>query len=215
MNFKDLQDEVLATRFDESQRPRVKRWLNLRYQWLWNQADWNFKHVPASDFVITGGSATPTMPGDFARVGELYDDQGTPLGYLKPSDWDEYNLPPNQASNVRSSYFTVIDRQIYLYPTPSAATYKLSYKRRLSHVDASVGVIGGIFVEDGDQPLWPAEHDYVLVVDAVILGQQMSQDPTWTMLVEQRDQLLASMKRDLVVEQAEQFEQWGDFWSPC
>jgi len=38
MTYKQLQDEVIALRFDESRRASVKSWLNLRYAALWDKA---------------------------------------------------------------------------------------------------------------------------------------------------------------------------------
>lgn len=207
MDFKEFQDEVISTRFDESDRDHIKRWLNLRYQWIWNQADWSFKRPPKANLAVS--SATPTMPADFAKALRVYDDQGNELVYVDQNEWEFYSLQPGSTPN-RASAYTVIDRQLYLYPTPTSATYKLAYKRRLSHVDATLGVVGGIMIEDTDQPLWPAEHDFVLVLEAVMLGQQLRNDPTWTMLVPARDEALDGMKSDLVWQVEEQVgEQWG------
>lgn len=197
MTYKDFQDSVIATRFDESDRAEIKRWLDLRYQWIWSAADWNFRRVAMSTLAVAGGSRTPAMPSDFSRPNRLYDDLGCRLDYLAPAKWEERFL--GDTSSVRPVAYTVSDRQLYLGPTPDKDySFSLSYDRRLSHVDPSLGVIGGTMQDDGDQPLWPAEHDYLLVVDTVILGQQMRQDPTWQTLIRQRDELLEGMKRDLV-----------------
>lgn len=207
MTFLELQDAVIANRFDVSDRTAVKAWINQSYEWIWNRADWDFKRVAATNFSVS--SATPAMPADFAKALRLYDELGDQLQYLEPNEWEALSVQPGATSGGRATQFTVIERQIKLLPTPSSATYKLAYQRRLSHVDASLGIIGGIMVENTDQPLWPAEHDSVLVVAGTIAGQRQRQDPTAEMLVPERDELLESMRRDLTSNVTEQNEQWS------
>lgn len=214
MTFKELQDEVIALRFESSQRASIKSWINLRYSYIWNLADWGFKTVSQIDLPVTAASRTPTMPPDLAKVLDVYDTTGCQLNFLPRQNFESMYPPTGiYASTSTQGDYTVIDRQIYLDFAPgSNQTFKIDYKRRLSHVDTVAGITGGIMIEDADQPLWPAEHDYALVVDTVILGQQILNDPTWTQLVPQRDELLQSMKNDLTWNKEETVTQWsGDY----
>src|SRR5436190_5406243 len=176
MTYKELQDAVMTVRFDEDDRPRIKSWLDLRYQWIWSQANWTFKYVSLAPLAVTSGDATPAMLPDFAKAQSLFDELGNPLVYVDPDDFDFLTAQPTTFG--RPSLYTVANRQISIFPAPSAnVNYKLSYTRRLSHVDPILGIVGGTMQVDDDQPLWPAEHDYVLVIDTAILGQQISNDP--------------------------------------
>jgi hypothetical protein len=215
VTYKQLQDECIALRFNEGNRASVKFWLNLRYAAVWNMADWHFKHVKGASLAVTAGDNTPTMPTDFAKSEGLFDQYGSPLDYLEPDCWREAYLYVPLSVGPAEAY-TVIDREIWLGPTPSGtATYTLSYQRRLSHVDGPSGLIAaGVMVNDNDQPLWEAEYDYLLVLEACILGCQLLEF-SYGELVPQRDEILAGMKEDLqtgttVTEGA--LVQWGGTW---
>jgi hypothetical protein len=210
VTFKNLQDEVMLQRFTgELNRASVKSWLNVRYTAIWNAADWYFKHVRNKALVISASDPTPTMPSDFAESEGLYDQDGSPLIYVTPRDFDETAL--GVVSSGTPYAYTVVDREIWLYPTPPAATFKQSYRRRLCHIDGPSGLVAaGIMVDDSDQPLWGAEFDYLLVLDAQMLGMQLQNDPTWADLKPARDELLESLRGDsLASRQANEVLVWG------
>ena len=208
MTFEQIQDSVIALRFHEGKRTEVKNWINTAYQKIWNEANWSFKKVRDQNFSITAGDSTPTMPTDLSKVTQITDFNGSPLVYIPDWQYDEA-FAGDTATGV-PQYYTVIDRQVHLAPIPSGnSTFKISYKRRLSHVDPVSGVVGGIMVEDGDQPIWAAEYDYVLVLEATIIGQQTEKDPNWRELQPQRDALLISMREDLTSDVSGQVLQWG------
>ena len=199
MNFDALADEVIALRFNEAERANVKSWINLCYSRLWDYADWNFK-TTSGVLTIGAGDNTPTMPADFGKAISLHDSLGRKIVYLSPQEWDEMFLL-NPGATSTPSYYKVINRQIYLGSTPAVAgTMQLAYKRRISHVDSVSGIVGGVFVEDSDLPLWPTEHDYVLVLETVLLGQRIEGDPTEPFLMRARDEALQAMINDLVGE---------------
>lgn len=211
MTFKELQDEVIAMRFDESRRTSVKSWINLRYAAIWNKQDWTFKHVAGVSLAVVAGNKLPSLPEDFSRSEGIFDQYGEPLSYLDPSDWNDYFSDP-QLTNGAPWAYKIVDREVYLGPTPEATTtFTINYVRRMAHVDGATTLdTPGTMVQDDDQPIWEAEYDYTLVVDACILGQQMLNDPTWSQLVPQRDELLAGMERDLARSQeGETFGPWG------
>lgn len=196
MTFKQLQDAVIGLRFNDGDRDSVKFWINQSYTKIWNHANWSFK-TTSSDIAVASGDNSPAMPADFGKALELYNADGARLIYLSRRDFEELFLPDTDTQG-NASYYTVIDRQIYLSNAAgSELTYQLSYRRRVSHVDPVSGIIGGVLISDGDQPIWPAEHDYVLVLEATMLGQQLNNDPTWQDLKPARDEALESMKDDL------------------
>lgn len=211
MTFKQLQDEAILLRFNEGNRASVKSWLNLRYAAIWAKADWHFKHVRNQNVSVTASDPTPTIPNDFAKSEGIYDGNGDALTYLTPREFDgeAYQVPATTAPTP--GYFTIVDRELWLFPTPpGTATYKLSYLRRLAHIDSGTGLAAaGVMVNDSDSPIWDAEYDYLLVLEAVILGCQVLEFP-YADLVAQRDEILAAMIADLVGGQQGELQQWGD-----
>lgn len=209
MNFLELQNEVILNRFTQQRRPSVKSWINFGYAQIWDYFDWPFKRVSGANLAIVSGDATPTMPADFGRATRLYDERGEEIPYIRPNEWEfeQFPVPP---SSGRVSRFTIVNGAIELAPTPSlTTTYRLSYKRRLSHVDAGLGVVGGIMAQDTDQPIWDAEWDYLLVLETQMLGMQLLSDPTALALQPARDSALARMKSALLEDIDEQAEIWG------
>lgn len=141
----------------------------------------------------------------------LVDIDGTPLTYYEPVEFTR-TFAAEQTTTGTPAAYTVVDREIVLSPSPAASTtFALSYVRRLARIEGSSGLVrAGSLSSDDDQPLWDAEYDYTLVIDATILGQQMLNDPTWQYLVPQRDELVETMTRDLTrAERGEQFGPWG------
>lgn len=214
MNFLDIQNEIISTRFDESRRAQVKLWIQSRYATLWSAANWNFRHVLDASFAVTSGANNPTMPTDLSSVEAIIDNFGQPLAYLGPMAWRDQFLSSSTVTGQPSSY-TMVAGQVYLGPTPQAsATFLISYARRVSHLDASGNVVSGNLSADTDRPIWSqtnfAEYDYILVLDGMMLGQQMLNDPTAYTLQGQRDELLQAMKSDLVGSvEGEYMGQWG------
>jgi hypothetical protein len=206
MTYRQLQDEVIALRFDESKRASVKSWLNIGYQRLWAARDWSFKHTSAF-LTLNAGDNSPSMPLDFARAEALYDSQGFELPYLSRPEWEQDFL---YAVSGKAAAWTVIDRQIYIGPKlENADTLSLAYKRRLAIVSATSGVIGGTLQADTDQPLWPAEHDYLLVLEAAVLGETLLDGLSSADLMARRDEALQAATSDLAGPQVPGVRVWG------
>src|SRR2546423_10183619 len=135
MLFRQLQDEVIALRFtgDESRRASVKSWINLSYAAIWAMHDWHFKHVKGVNMSVTAGDNTPTVPSDFAKAEGLYDANGNRITFLDEATFNDSYLDPRVGSGLVAEY-SVIDRELWLGPTPSSSsTFTLSYERRLAH----------------------------------------------------------------------------------
>lgn len=208
MTFKQLQDEVIALRFQEGRRASIKSWINARYAYLWALEDWTFKRVPPTNITVVNGSRTPAMPTDFGHAERLFDDQGAELAAMDVNDWDE--AFKWDTSTGRPSSYTLVSRQLYLGPTPNANyTFTMSYTRRLTHVDSITGITGGVMVEDADQALWPAEYDYLLVLEAAMMGMQLEKDEGWQDLRVPRDELLEAMRGDLTSDAVATKTQYG------
>lgn len=213
MNYVDIQNEIISLRFDESRRDQVKNWIKIRYAALWAQADWNFRDVMDASLPIVAGSNTPVMPSDLSSVEAIVDNYGQALGYLEPMAWRDTFLSSSTVTGTPIAY-TMIAGQAYLGPTPqSSATFLISYDRRVSRLVGGV-VTSGNFSGDSDKPIWSTtgfeEYDYLLVLDAMMLGQQVLNDPTAYTLQGQRDELFQAMKGDLVGNTEGEFRgQWG------
>lgn len=211
MTYKNIQDEVIALRFDTSLLSSVKQWINMSYAKIWAEADWVFKHVNAASFSVVGGNNSPTMPADFGEIEGLYDNFGTRIEYLAPDVWRDFYSDPTIPSSATSVAYTVVNGQVLLGPTPgSSATYKLAYERRVSYLATGVTLTQGAMSGDTDVPLWPAEYHYALVLDACLIGGNLMDDLGAPAIQAERDALLAAMKDDLTSETSnEPGTQWG------
>jgi hypothetical protein len=183
MTFKNMQDEIIDLRFNETNRTRVKRWLNATEAKVWSAFEWPFKFVEAASLPIGSGDYTPDMtmlPG-FFRVarGGFQDDLGNVLRYMAPDDFDENYRGTMNVESGRPRDFTVRNAQIYLGPTPDADyTYTISYERDLVHFNTNGDLIGGEMTADSDYPVWGSSFHYLLVPGAMELGLVMVNDPT-------------------------------------
>jgi hypothetical protein len=195
MTFDDLADAVIRNRFQESNRTDVKLWLNASYTAIWQEADWYFKHVTAAPWTVTAGDDAPAMFSDFAEAEGVFNENGEPLIYLPQKQLEDNYLGDDGSGS--SEAYTVVGREIILAPTPATTrTYYLSYRRRISHVDVGGSAAAGVMSEDGDQPIWGAEFDYLLVADAQLTGELLHKDPQAAQTQVVRDRMLDSLKRD-------------------
>ncbi|MCR4339996.1 MAG: hypothetical protein NUW01_08930 [Gemmatimonadaceae bacterium] len=203
MTFEELQDAVLFNRFKESMRtPHVKRWLTSEYSYVWHAADWQFKRVTAfetgAELTVTAGDNTPTMPAAFAETISLLNHNGDPLLQLDPRVF-EANYRNPSAGRGEPEAFTVVNRQVYLAPTPlTARTFYLAHRRLLCHKADGSTVTSGKMNSNADTTMWGEDHDEVLVAGARARGKKREQDPTWQADEAERDQLLTLMIGDLV-----------------
>jgi hypothetical protein len=196
MTFEEIQDEIIAIRFRESQRTSVKHWINLRYQMIWAIADWPFKFMGPVNLTVTSGDATPTLPSDFHRPIDILDDAGFPLSWLEAKDFDRaYEGYTLQGVTAIPDSFKWVDDVITLYPTPDANyTFRLTYERRITHNHLGSTPTVGLMSDDSDTPLWDAEHHYLLVPAALSLGLRLENDPTYPAVEEDFQSALQLMR---------------------
>lgn len=200
--YSDLTAAIYERRFPSS--APVSQWLAAAYADVWNAAQWNFKRVSRASFYTTadglvGGtaSATPLMPTALSRVTLLLDDQGNEVEQLDEEQF-ERRFTEQTASTGKPQAFTVVNKQIILWPTPDAAyLFKLSYRRRLATKTAGGTVQAGFFSADTDLPLWD-DHHYILVTRSKIIGLRDRSDPTASDLVEEYQRALEAMIEEYV-----------------
>ena len=192
LTYLQLQDAVLGRRFPAAQRANAKRWIQAAYQDVWAAADWTFVRVSQESLVVA--DATPTMPATFAEALGLWDEQGSKLERLSQEEFEEYAVSPFVGQPF---VYAVVNRQIMVAPTPGGSvTFKLSYKRRLSHKDSDGITVAAGFMDDAtDYPLWD-DHHSLLIPRAQAIGLNEINDPTGPQQQEEYERQLSRMKDD-------------------
>lgn len=204
MNYLALQDAVLGTRFDTSQRPQAKQWILAVYARIWALEDeWIFKRVGPTSITVTAGvELAAGLPTDLDDVVAVYDNYGTELERLSPDEYDALVLPDALASTRGiPTVYKVVNRLIYLGPPSNANyTYKVVYTRLLSRFNLANAITVGELQSDTDYPLWDNQHHYVLALGATALGLKIENDPSFGGLDDEYGNALAAMRQDLVQE---------------
>lgn len=203
LTYSDIQTAVQGDRL-ASVVDQIPQYIAAAYTDIWNAADWSFKRVaPANFYTSADGtsvgtpSQTPQMPADFAKANNLFDDQGFKVNWLSEIQWeDRYTA---DTTTGRPTSFAVINRQIYLWPIPTAAyQFRLAYQRRLATRTSGGTVQAGFFQNSSDVPLWD-DHHYIIVVRAKLLALKSLTDPTSAMLEDEFGRLLDAMKAEYQV----------------
>ena len=200
MTFQQIMLECIDLRFGTTDvRPtQVKRAINAAYAHVWNAADWSFKRVAAANLTVTSGDETPTVPTDFGKSRAVFDQFGSQLEYLPATEFEADYMVGTITSGSPEAY-TIIDRQVYLGPRPgTAATFKLSYDRRICHLATGSVVTPSPMTVDTDVPLWGPEHHYILVPATFIVGADGRGLPATPSDQAEYDRQLAAMKNDLI-----------------
>ena len=196
MNFKELQDECIQIRFKESQRTSIKRWLNMRYQFLWSTADWPWKRQGPADLEIDSGDANPALPSDFDRPLYMYTDNGDLVQWMSPDEFDMNYLPEElRSSGGKPRAFKWVNNVLTLGPVPdNDYTYKLVYERGMTFMQGGTVPTTGEMSGVTDEPMWTDAFHYILVPGAIATGLRMENDPTYPQFEEEFGQMLLSMK---------------------
>lgn len=173
MNFLELQDEVIASRFREAQRARIKRWINWRYQWANALADWPWL-APISETVTFANPLT--LDSDVLRVLNVHDvDNDAELKYLSLVDWRRWYADSDTGDTPETYTLdaTTAGGTRLLVGPPSSATGSLEviFQSRPASL-----------VENLDEPVWPEAYHYNLVLGATSTGLKLENDPTWEAL---------------------------------
>ena len=174
LDFKDLQDQVLSRGYGETDRIRVKAWLNeaaedvnRQGRWYFNETRWTVTTTPGTQ-VVNLAALSPSLQY-FGAISPNDADTGS-LVYV-PYD----NANPDQpfrnydASTGRPFYYTLVgDNSAYLLPTPDGAySYRIDGWKRHTQM-----------VADADTPAIPQEHRHVLIYLALAKAAERDKDPS-------------------------------------
>lgn len=184
MTYKQIQDAVLLNTFDESQRTSVKDWINTRYTWLCDLADWSFMRAVANVTVTNGTTAVSGVPADLGVANALVDQYGARLEkitnpevfvhrYLgipiftgQPEAFTVFGSPATfDGGQFGDGDFGGGEGLIAVGPTSNvtSAAFKLLYERAVPTL-----------VADADVPILPAGYHMGLAVGARALGCRMN-----------------------------------------
>lgn len=215
MTKAEIRTEIQRLRFTSStvNDALVNNWINQSEIAVWNAADWQFKRLPPSTnlTVTVSGSSPPiasgTLPTNVGNVRKILDPTNKqPLVYLDPDDFSD-TFRMTQAPAGTAEFWTQENRVIYV-GSAQAGTYLIGGRKRYSHMDTGVETVG-VMDEDSDTPLWDSEHHYILVPWAITIGARLNQEPPPLAYVEQRDEMLATMKEELLIGAQDQIRYWG------
>jgi len=199
LTYGDILDAVLDGRFesDSTIRNQAGRLVNKRYAQLVALEDWTFRYTTAAVTVTANSRAVTNLPDDLQAVHGLYDDTGIPMNYLAPQAF--YDNFQGDTGTGAASYYTVDNGAVFVGPTPStsASTWLLLYRRKALPLSS-----------DGDTPIVPLEHRYILVhggrADLLLLNQDASwldEEQAWQAGVE-------AMRRDYLSDAVGEFAMW-------
>lgn len=200
MNFQQLQDEVLSNRFDASQRPQAKNWINYRYGRLWAMENWAFKYQFTT--LNVAGNASSIARGTIGDIVGLWDSTVSPsyapMLPMRPEDL--FNL--TNTTNTGAPYnFTTINDTIYFErPMDRARTFQV-----LSTIPFTT------LVNDTDTPLIPAEFHEVLVAGAASHGLRLEDDPAWQSFEQDWSQGIEDMKSAYLTRQRTAWDIYPDW----
>lgn len=166
MNFLDIQNEVLTNRFDGSQRPQVKNWINFRYARLWALEQWPFK-IQITDLSVSNG-ALSVAKGSIGDIQRIWDSTIAPaflpMASTRAEDLWDYARSTSSGSPFE---YTIVGNTIYFErPMDQNRTFKV-----LSSIPFTM------LTADGDIPLIPTEFHYLLVSGATAMGLNRENDP--------------------------------------
>lgn len=165
MNFKELQDQVIAGSFDESLRGQVKTWLNNRYQMLWALDDWTFKDAAVNVGTLAGSNLLQNLPPDVGMIYSITNQDGEEL--LAIPDPREYYRTYVSATSPQvgpPEAYSAVNEQILLGPIADTTRddYTLLYRKAVTLLD-----------DDTDIPAFPAGFHLALVHGAKADGYTM------------------------------------------
>lgn len=207
--FSDLQDEVIGTRFNESQRSNVKKWLNFSYAKAWGSDRWPWRNVYLTGTgYMTAGSLMGTWPSDLLRANlVLNTTDGSEVAYIDPKNFLRIYTGTNQPTGTTLCHYTAVNNDpvigFALFPdvapdvpgTASAPLWgpvpgddlplTLFYERSFGHYNSGGSWVFGPMVEDDDYPVWPVEWRYIIVAGAISIGLRNENDDTWQPLEEE------------------------------
>lgn len=210
MTFLELQQElstVPGARFKSSQSSSYSRWLNSRAAELWGLEDWTFRKAYET-FSVVSGDDTPTMPTTLGIVLGIWNDLGDQLAYVDMDVFapEHYTGAPSGTPEI----YTVVNKTVYLHPTPAAsATYNCYFDRAHCHKSAGGAFVVGDMSLATDTPALPDELHYLLIHGATAMGSINMNDFTYQFAEQGWQSGIASMKRNYLSDVRGEPAQWG------
>lgn len=202
MTFLDLQNELISvpsSRFKETQRASVMKWINYAYAKLWTLDDWTFRLTQAAPTVTAGSTVVSSVPADFGASMGFWRVDGQEINYLKPRQFN--NRWQGDTSQGLPEDFTVINGALTVRPISSeTAAYALLYERTVTPM-----------VNDNDVPLIPAPYHYLLVHGATITGLVEEQDFTYQFHAGEWSSGIQAMQLEYLDDQRGQPAQFGSW----
>lgn len=204
MDFKQLQDAVIADLFDETDRGDVKNWINARGRMLWGIDEWSFRRAETLVGITVGTNTITNVPLDFDEMVDLFRDDGTKLAMYEEfrefaslylgTDNSRTGLPEACSVMWHPQNFNDPEQpngDIWVGPiaNTTSSTYLLVYERAWTTL-----------VADGDIPQFPSDTHLALVfgakADGMVLKSILLNEP-----LEQRYQeYVTSMQRDFITQ---------------
>ena len=159
MNRGEIRTEVLdilATTSDDKLLTTavVNRFINRAVQAISVHKDWSWLDAEAT-LTTVAATSNYALPSDYLRTVSLTNADNAPLLYLDASQIDA----ADEIEAVEPVYFTIVDGEIVLSPTPSTtATLRHRYRRREPELD-----------DDADVPLLPVPYHAAITEYAAAL----------------------------------------------
>jgi hypothetical protein len=214
LTFLELQQElstVPGARFKSTQASSYKRWLNSRAAELWNLEDWTFRKATTT-LSVTTGTDTATAPSDLGIVMGIWDNDGDEIQYRQPGEFfADHQANAFSGTTGSPSYYTVVNKAIYLDPTPgtTSSAWRIYYDRAYCHKNSGGAYVAGDMSADTDTPALPDECHYLLVHGATAMGSINMNDFTYQFAEQGWQSGIEVMRRNYLVDQRGETQQWG------
>ena len=200
MNFLQIQDSVISNRFDPSQRPDAKDWINYRYGRLWAMEDWAFKRQVST--LNVSGNASSIARGTIGDIIAIWDTTVAPsyAGMLSMRPEDLWNTARSTVAGAPYN-FTVVGNTIY-FERPMD-------QNRSFYVLSTIPFT--LLVNDSDTPLIPSEFHQVIVSGATSHGLRRENDPSWQSFEDDWNRGIQDMKADYMDIQRNAWDSYPDW----
>lgn len=197
MNFGELQDEVIEFRFAEHRRGSVQRWINMRYSEVNAMNDWPWTVPLQTTVAIVDGEGE--LPAGAVRLLEVYDPAAAlRLPYMEYEDMHALYFDSDPDTGDPDVYSIKAPNVLVVAPTPSTFTLDITYSDRPLHLTL-----------DTDEPAWPEEFHYALVLGAAATGLKLENDPTFEPLDAEFYSMVNAMKTEVVPAHIPENRQYG------
>lgn len=198
MNFGELQNEVIEFRFGEHRRHSVRMWINMRYTEVNAMNDWPWT-VPLQS-TVTVSSGEGALPTGAVRLLEVYDPAAAlRLEYMPYEDLHALYFDSDPDTGDPERYSVKAPATLVVAPTPGGDfTLDVTYQDRPIMLE-----------DDNDEPAWPEEYHYALVMGACATGLKLENDPTFEPLEGEFYAMVNAMKTEMVPAHIAENRQYG------